>query len=392
MSVKVNCKNLKGDIVVPCSKSLAHRYLLASFLAGDIDAVKDFDAYCDDIAATKECLLKLHDDKVIVNCRESGTSFRFLMAVIPALGIKAEIQISDSLAKRPISELVDVLNSHGAEIKKASDTTYKISGKLMPGKYVIPGNISSQYISALLFALPLLEGDSELIITGKIESKPYIDLTIQTIEAFGIKVLESKDCQWGRFCLTTFGKFESCQTEPSPLTILEGDWSLGAMWLVASKLLGGTIKVLGLNEDSNQGDAMIQDLLEIDDDLDVIVSIQDCPDLAPAIALWAITRNADTTITDVARLKLKESNRLEAIVSVLTELGANIESKDDTIVITGTNHNNLPGTDNTINTYNDHRIVMLAALCSAITDKAVTIDSPEAVNKSYPQFFNEFKL
>ena len=131
MSVKVNCKNLKGDIVVPCSKSLAHRYLLASFLAGDIDAVKDFDAYCDDIAATKECLLKLHDDKVIVNCRESGTSFRFLMAVIPALGIKAEIQISDSLAKRPISELVDVLNSHGAEIKKASDTTYKISGKLV---------------------------------------------------------------------------------------------------------------------------------------------------------------------------------------------------------------------------------------------------------------------
>ena len=390
MNLKVSCKNLKGNIVVPCSKSLAHRYLLASFLAGEIEKVKDFDAYCDDIATTKECLLKLYDNSDIINCHESGTTFRLLMAVIPALGMNVEIHIDESLAKRPISDLVDELNKHGAEIIKTSNTTYKISGKLKPGKYEIPGNISSQYISALLFALPLLDGESELQITEEIESKPYIDLTLQFL-----KFWHKRD---GSF-YTTLGTKRTgpnapklytkmAQKEPSPL---EGDWSLGAMWLVASKLLGNTINVEGLNEESNQADAMIQDLLEIDDDLDVIVSIQDCPDLAPAIALWAINRDADTTITDVSRLKLKESNRLDAIVSVLTELGANIKSKEDCIVIMGTNHHDLPGSDKMINTYNDHRIVMLASLFSIITEKAVNIGSPESVNKSYPNFFKEIE-
>ena len=369
---------------MPCSKSLAHRYMLASFLAGEIDAVKDFDAYCDDLAVTKDCLLKLLNNNVIINCHESGTSFRLLMAVIPALGKTAEIKIADSLAKRPISELLDVLNQHGAKISKADANTYQISGKLQAGKYEIPGNVSSQYISALLFALPLLEGDSELIITGKLESRPYVDLTLQMLDTFGIDYLEFDNG------FKIYGNQEykySNETKES----LEGDWSLGAMWLVASSLTDNNIYVLGLNEDSNQADAMIQDLLEIDDDLDVFVSIQDCPDLAPAIALWALSRNANTTITDVARLKLKESNRLDAIVSVLTELGANIEQKDDTIFITGTNNQNLPGSDKTIDTYNDHRIVMLAALCSVITDKPIIIDSPESVNKSYPNFFNDLE-
>ena len=359
MSIKVNCKNLSGDITVPYSKSLSHRYMLAAFLSGKIDLIESFDAYCEDLAVTKECLLKLSNNEREIDCKESGTTFRFLMAVLPALGINAKIHISNSLAKRPITELIDCLNQHGAEIAKLDENDYQIAGKLQPGVYEIPGNITSQYISALLFAQFAMNSEIEIKVNGEIESKPYVDLTIQTLKG-----------------------------EPSPL---EGDWSLGAMWLAISKILGGSINVVGLNEDSEQADAVFQDLLDIDDDLDVIVSVQDCPDLAPSIALWAIGRDADTTITDAGRLKLKESDRLNAIVSVLTDLGAKIKSQDDRIEIVGNNHKILPGSDKAINAFNDHRIVMLAALCSAITEKPVTIDSPESVSKSYPNFFKEIE-
>lgn len=390
MSLTVDCKNLSGKINVPYSKSMAHRYLIASFLSGNYDAIKKFDEtnISDDVLATKECLLSLisNSSPFMLNCNESGTTLRIIISIIAALGINAEIKTVGTLASRPMDALVNVLREHGAIIEIHENTegrTYSVSGKINPGEYSISGEISSQYISSLLFALPLLGGESIIKIEGEIASKPYIDLTLKTLEEFNIEIKPSRN----NFVISSNQRY----IYPTNATeLLEGDWSQGAIWLSANSHLN-TIEVLGLDEDSLQPDAFIQDVLEIEDDLDVIVSAKDCPDLVPAISLWALPRSGKTTITELNRLKYKESDRLSSLHEIIESLGGNAEIVDDNLIIVGSNGKLLHPKIQLINTYNDHRMVMFASLASVVTDGSVTIDSPESVAKSYPNFFEEIK-
>lgn len=375
MSLTVDCKNLKGKVTVPYSKSMAHRYLLATFLSGNYDAVKNFDEtnISDDVLATKRCLVALIDGNqpVKLNVGESGTTLRLLTSVVAALGLSADFITSGNLANRPMKALTDELARHTS------------GGKLQPGEYRLPGNVSSQYVSSLLFALPLLDGDSKLTIDGELESKPYVDLTLQTLEIFGIEIKIERN----GYAVSGNQKYVYPNDAKS---LLEGDWSQGAMWLAANSILN-SLEIAGLDEDSLQADAFIQDILEIEDDLDVIVSAMDCPDLVPAIVLWALPRNGKTTITDIKRLKYKESDRLEALRDIINKLGGNAELVNNNTIIVNLSKQKLSAPNEPINTYNDHRIVMFASLASMLTDGAITIDTPEAVKKSYPNFFDEIE-
>lgn len=390
MTLTIDCKNLKGNITVPYSKSMAHRYLIANFLASNYDAINNFDEknISLDVLSTKECLQELISDNrpAKLNCRESGTTLRFIISIVAALGIESEITVSGTLISRPMTELVEELRRHGSNIeieRKEDFKVYKISGKISSGNYSLPGNVSSQYISSLLFALPLLEGKSIIQIDGEIESKPYIDLTLETLEKFGIKI----EVSGNSYAVSPNQRY----TSPSnALEIIEGDWSQGAIFLSANSILN-TISVNGLNPDSLQADAFIQDLLEIEDDLDVIISANDCPDLVPSISLWALNRNGETVITDLARLKLKESNRLDALCKIINKLGGKAQVQDDNLIIKGSKGKLLKSTNDVINCYNDHRLVMFSSLASIITDKPVTIDTPDAVKKSYPNFFADIE-
>lgn len=427
MSLTVDCKNLKGSIDIPYSKSLVHRYLFACFLSGEYEIIKNFSDMTnegyrtfgadklnteqngyqipDDIKATLDCLLELSQRKTdaVLRCSESGTTFRFVLALVAALGTRAEIIISGSLVNRPIQEFIDELNKHGANIilkeTNSDETVYQVSGKLKSGEYNLPGNISSQFISALLLTLPILDGDSEIKIHDKVESFPYINLTLNTLENFNIDYEHTEE---NNFIIRGNQKYlysEDCKY------ILEGDWSAASIWYVANKILGNTLTINGVDESSEQADVMIVDLLDIVDDLEVFVSINDCPDLAPAITLWALSRNAKTTITDTERLKLKESNRQKSIVGLVKSIGFNIKIIDNNIVIVNkssiskTNSfistNKSPISNNKISQINcsskDHRIIILASFLSLFTEDAVNIEYPEYVNKSYPNFFEEIE-
>lgn len=370
--LSIDARQLKGEVRIPYSKSVAHRLMVCSFLAGHL---LDIPCESDDVKATANCLSALRDHShgpVILNCGESGTTLRFLKTITRALGIDCTFTVLGNLGNRPIEELDEVLDAH------------TVDGKLVSGDYEIRGDISSQYISGLLMALPLLDGNSRIVVTSSIKSRPYIEMTTKMMSLFGVKVSYDEDNN-------TFyvpGRQEYFMPS-NPSKYLEGDWSNGAIWLVASCLREGLIKVNGLNGATFQGDSFILDVLEIEDGFDAEISVENCPDLAPAIALWAACRNGDTAITDTERLKLKESDRQLAIVFVLKQLGANIRLNRNTILISGTGGIKLRGTDQIINTWNDHRMVMMAAMASIISEQPVKIDNPIAVNKSYPGFFDE---
>lgn len=372
-ALSVNCRNIQGRVMVPCSKSVAHRFLVCLFINGRyseiINIEKKIGTLSDDVEATRECLLAIArgGSDLKLNCRESGTTLRFIMPIVAALGINCKLIAEGSLAVRPMQQFIDELNRHGATIStfvKNGRRSYQISGKLEPGEYTVPGNISSQFVSGMMFASELIEGEVIINLNKKLHSAPYVELTEQAITAF---------------------------SEGNEDRLIEGDWSAGAMWAVASFYREGKIDIFGLREESTQADRRITEILQIDNSLDAEISVEDCPDLAPAIALWAICRNAETKITDAGRLRIKECDRLRAITEMLTQLGATVESTDESITIKGSGNKRLPGSDKVVNTYGDHRMVMLAALLSLVTEEPVLIDNPYPIKKSYPDFFEDVR-
>ena len=269
----------------------------------------------------------------------------------------------------------------------------RLSGKLSGGHYTIPGNISSQYITGLLFALPLVNEDSVLEITQAIESGPYIDLTRDCLERSGIDIGRETDRRYvikGRQSYDLSGDYD-----------IEGDWSNGAFFICASAMSGGDLKVSNLREDSLQGDRKVLDVLR---DLGfeirrengsisigrgelrgITIDAREIPDIIPPLAAVACMVKGTTRIINAGRLVIKESNRLLAIYEILKELGADIELGEDSLTINGKGH--LKG--GTVDSYNDHRMVMMASICSLISDGDITINGAEAVNKSYPGFFED---
>lgn len=380
---------LHGTIPAIASKSMAHRLLICGALAEEKTEVLCCST-SKDIDATRACLQGLFSEGKLP-CGESGTTLRLLLPVAAALGKTVEFHMEGRLPQRPMHPLDEQLVAHGARLSRPQEDILRCEGKLSPGDYTLPGNVSSQYISGLLLALPLLDAPSTLTVTGKVESEPYIHMTLATMETFGISVKKEENVY----------HIPACGYKSSGSVTVEGDWSNAAFWLCAGAL-GKAVSVTGLDKNSLQGDKNIADILQnfgakVTWEGDTItvspgkltacdIDAAAIPDLVPVVAVVASAAEGTTRIYNAQRLRLKESDRLETVTQMLTALGGKVEQTEDGLLITGTLL-----TGGTVDSVNDHRIAMAAAVASILCKAEVTVLDAQAVNKSYPQFWEDFE-
>lgn len=431
MKVIINKPCIEGRVKAIASKSHAHRILICAALAD-----KETNIVCeessDDIKATVNCLKSMgadikktnngykvtpiniskmnskemicngsvcvisqNDDAIKIDCNESGSTLRFLLPLCCILDKEVDIYMQGRLPMRPLTPLYEELISHGATISEQGKVPLKTKGVITSGEYTLPANISSQYISGLLFVLPLLDGDSTITLTEKIESKSYIDMTIDVLKIYGINI------EWNENIIYVKGNQK--YISPSEI-IVEGDWSNIAFWLCAGALNQKEITCYNLNFDSLQGDKAVVDILikmgakiiyEGNDTITlsknnlegVVIDANNIPDLVPILALVASVSKGISTIINASRLRLKESDRIESVVSTLNKLGADIEETEEGMIIYGKEQ--LNGGE--IDSYNDHRIAMMASIAALVCNGPVIINNAEAVNKSYSKFYEDYK-
>jgi len=373
MTVTLRPGTLEGEIAAIPSKSDLHRLMIAAWLAGmDIDTLP---VISDDIAATRDCLQR----NAVCNCRESGSTLRFLLPVMAALCRTITFTGEGRLPERPMQPLVDLLREHGCTVSREK-LPITISGQLQPGNFALPGDISSQYVTGLLFALPLLNGNSEITLTSPLESRGYVDMTLRTLRKFNVVINE-----------TAHGfAVPGGQTylPPGGTLMPEGDWSNAAFWLAANAL-GSGIRVTGLDEGSAQPDRAIAGLLKNCGDMDA----SQCPDLVPIIAVVMALTPGDRLapagrheITNAARLRIKESDRLHAMAVNLNALGADVTELPDGLIIRG--RPSLRGGE--VDSFGDHRIAMAMAIAALMCEQEVTLQGAQAVRKSYPAFWEDY--
>lgn len=401
---------LSGKIKAISSKSHAHRVLICSALANEPTKI-NCNVLSKDITATLECLktlgadIKTEENTIFVNpqkfsekaeidCGESGSTLRFLLPVVSALGIDTKINAHGRLPERPLSPLKEELEKKGVAFETDDKYPLHITGNLQSGEYELAGNVSSQFVSGLLFALPLLEGDSKIKLIPPVESKPYIDMTVATLHDFGIEIEETEN--------TYIIKGNQKYISPKEITI-EGDWSNSAFFLCAGALSKDGVTVSGLDINSTQGDRKIIDILkrmgasvEVNNNeitvkknklMGTMVNGGDIPDLVPIVSVMgAMCDKGVTHIVNASRLRLKESDRIATTEALLTKVGAAVSETDDGLVIWG--ENELIG--GRVEGANDHRIVMSAAILSCLCSLPVDIVGAEATQKSYPHFFEDF--
>ncbi|MDO5088309.1 MAG: 3-phosphoshikimate 1-carboxyvinyltransferase [Leptotrichiaceae bacterium] len=420
MKVKIKPGTLKGEIKIPPSKSYSHRAIIAASLAensgkSEISNLK----FSVDIKTTTEIMenwgadiIKGEDSLVIkgnggkivpddkyTQCNESGSTVRFLIPV----GLTSENEFifdgKGKLAERPLDSYYRIFEKQGIfyETEKGG-LPLKVKGKLQSGTYEIDGNISSQFITGLLYALPLLEGDSEIKVNKTLESKGYVDLTLEILELAGIKVRNNG-----------YENFEIRGNQiykPFNYTV-EGDYSQAAFWIVAGIIAGkqgNEIKCLNLNKKSLQGDREIVEItermgadLEIHDDHIIIrpsetegtvIDISQCPDIGPILTVLAALSKGKTEIVNAERLRIKESDRITSIKTELNKIGAEIEETENSLIIYG--KDKFKG-GVTVSAWNDHRIAMALAVASIKCEKEIIIEEAESVKKSYPHFWEDFK-
>ena len=392
MKVTVNGKSLRGQIPAIASKSMAHRYLILSSLCDEITGIR-CENRSDDISATARCLksmgkvLSYSEGKYyvgsgkstyrpVLDCGESGSTLRFLLPIVCALGHEAKFIRGRRLSVRPLNALTRELCRHGCTVTESENGILCIGGKLMPGYYHLPGDISSQFISGLLMALPLCRGDSVIEIEGKPASEPYIDMTLDAQRTFGVHIEKTEN----GFKVPGNTKYVSPGTAE-----VEGDWSAASFWLCAG-YLGADITVTGLDNNSFQGDKRINtELLKLRSPGKVLLDATDIPDLVPVLAVCAAVRDGQTVIYNAARLRGKESDRLSTVSKMLGSLGCRCCETEDGLKISGEVLH--PGT---VSACGDHRIAMAAAAASVAAGN-VTVDGAEAVSKSYPAFWEDFR-
>lgn len=395
MKLTVNGKGLHGSIPAIASKSMAHRLLICAALSHDPSQIR-CETLSDDINATAGCLRALGceltytggtfyaspakaPERAIIDCGESGSTFRFLLPVIAALGVSCRIDMHGRLPSRPLSPLYGELCRHGAALSAEGTNPLLASGKLRGGTYNLRADVSSQFISGLLFALPLCEEDSKIVLTGRRESASYVEMTLSALRAYGIKITATAD----GYAISGKQKYRS----PASLAV-EGDWSNGAFWLSCAAL-GAPLTVTGLDPESLQGDRKVVDALaEITKEGSrAMIDAQDIPDLVPILSVVAAAQKKTTVIYNAARLRLKESDRIESTAALLRAIGASVTETEDGLRIKGNPDSLHPGK---VDSANDHRIAMAAAIASFVCG-SVEIEGAEAVNKSYPAFFEDFR-
>ncbi len=376
---------LRGEITPIPSKSQAHRLLI---LAAFADAPSEL--LCAetnrDIEATADCLNALGADirrtdtgyvvrpvrvlaeKAVLNCCESGSTLRFLLPVAGALGVDSTFLLEGRLPQRPLSPMWEEMERMGCTLSRPTPNTIRCAGKLRPGHYTIDGGVSSQYITGFLLALSLPDSPSVLEITGKLESAPYVDLTKDALRRFGT------DPEHPGLC-----KLHS----PGTLTV-EADWSNAAFFLAAN-ILGSALDIRGLNPNSAQGDRAAAWLLPELTRKALTIDASDIPDLVPILSVTAACLHG-AVFTNIRRLRLKESDRVASVIAMLEALGGHAEAGDNTLHIFGTG---LVG--GTVDSVNDHRIAMSAAIAAIRCTEPVTILGAQCVQKSYPKFFDEYR-
>lgn len=370
---------LAGAVTPPPSKSLLHRLLIADALAGE-----DLPVVCrgegEDIAATRRCLIELltsGERLPTLDCGESGSTLRFLIPLALVLRGGAVFVGHGRLMERPLRPYLESFDPDEVEWSLEGDLL-TVEGTLSAGTYRLPGNLSSQFITGLLFALPLLEGESRIELTAPLESRPYVELTLAVLKDFKVEV----DVKENSFIVDGPQEYKANEREP------EADWSQGAFWYAAN-FLEQKVEVRGLDPDSVQGDRQIArwywsmarpGALELD--------LAQCPDLLPPAALMAAVRAGTTHFVGAGRLRDKESDRLAAVTRVLSALGAQVEEEPEGLVLHGPCR--LRG-GVTVDPAGDHRIAMMAAIAAAVCDAPVTILNGECVNKSYPSFWEDYR-
>ena len=417
---------MKTIRIIP-SKSDAHRAYIATALSGADFSHVVCDETSEDIEATKRCLAAMLSGDENLYCGESGSTLRFLLPVVGALGIRGVFRPEGRLIDRPLSPLKEELCSHGMSVSVLNDSI-TAEGNLLSGIYRIPGNISSQFISGLLFALPLLDGDSEIIVEGELESSPYVDMTVETLGRFGVEVDDETDMSFSGsdFIQSRTFRIKGNQKYKAPdKYVVEGDWSNAAFWLTMGAIGDEPIRVEGLRIGSMQGDERVLDALdvfgvrfEVGEDRKSRIEGSNCyveaypsnermqgiiwdasetPDMVPAVALMGAFAKGETRIVNAGRLRLKESDRLRTVAETLAALGVKADELEDGLAIGGLNLDGTPGTmlnEATLQSFGDHRIAMMAAAASvsmAGTNRTIKLEGYDSVRKSYPAFFDIMK-
>lgn len=387
MNVTIKSGLAQGKVKAPPSKSMAHRYLIAAALAQGVSTVRGIE-YSQDVLATLDCLKALgvefqtagntvtvwgglHPPKEPLLCRESGSTLRFFIPLCLLFGQPVTLCGSPRLMERPQTVYEELCSEKDFYFTRKNDEI-TLCGRLECGDYTVDGGVSSQFITGLLFALVTLKGKSTLHLTGKVESRSYIDLTLSALRAFGFRV----DWSAADTLCVEGGGGTACETE------VEGDWS-NAAFFEALNLLGGAVEVEGLFETSLQGDRVYRAYFEALRKGTPTLSLADCPDLGPILMAVAAACNGAELI-HTSRLKFKESDRGGAMAQELAKCGVRVTVEEDRIFIPG---GQLTASQVPFSGHNDHRIVMSAAvLCTRIGG---TIEGAEAVAKSLPDFFEK---
>ena len=398
MTVTVNTEALSGTVPAIPSKSYAHRMLICAAFSE-----KPCRIFCtsgsEDILATIRCLNAMGasitfengvvevmpvDRKAMpsfasMDCGESGSTLRFLLPVACALGIEGEFVMHGRLGQRPLSPLYEELLRHGARLAPQGTQPFSVSGRLTDPHFVIAANVSSQFISGLLFALPLMGGGT-IRMTGEIQSGSYLDITAECMRLAGIDVTLQGDTY----------RVQGTYRMP-PESTVQGDWSNAAFWLCAGAIGTRSVTVTGLDVLERFG----ADVRKTEDSVTVspaklsgiVLDASDIPDLVPVITAVACRAEGETIIEHAERLRIKESDRIQSVCALLEAFGADYEERPDGMVIRG----GTPLHGAAVSSCNDHRIAMTAAVMTLLTDSAITIEQAESVNKSYPSFYEDYR-
>ena len=415
-------KKLEGAVLPPPSKSMLHRYIISASLAKGVSKIRNIN-FSDDIVATIEGMKKFGasiefkedinsnyleidgtntfnenflNNNSIIDCKESGSTLRFLL---PLALIKKNIisfKGEGKLFTRPLKPYFENFDKYGIKYFYENENQLFLDGELKAGTYEIDGNISSQFITGLLFSLPLLQSSSKILLRGKLESSSYIDMTLDCLKKFGIEI---KNKNYSEFII------EGNQTFKSADLTVEADFSQAAFFLVANAT-GSKIDIQGLNENSLQGDKKIIDFINLIDNAQygkrLIIDGSETPDIIPILSLKAAMKNVETEIVNLSRLRIKESDRLSATVCELKKMGFDIKEKKDSILINSRYEENsvintLYGDDMinlsepvAVSSHADHRIAMLLAIASTCFDGEILLDNLDCVKKSYPNFWEVF--
>lgn len=399
-----------ANVFIPSSKSYVHRMAICAALADGISKITNVN-FSNDITATLRCLSalgcnsevtedtitiyggKFSDDLCVYNCDESASTLRFMIPVVLAATGKGKFIGTETLLKRPLDTYFEIFDSNDINYDYKSGEYLLAQGGFSKDEYSLDGGVSSQFVTGMLLALAHLGGKKKLNIIGNLSSAPYVDITREVMAQFGVRVkYDGKS-----FIIDGDSKFNSGEV------VAQGDYSQSAFFLVAA-MLGGKIALKNLSQSTSQGDAVIVELIEkmggkitksdecIIAEKSTLKSIgtidaENFPDIVPPLALLCTQCEGDTVITNVSRLKIKESNRLLAVETLLTKLGADVKTDDNNIYIKG--GAKLHGA--TVSAFNDHRIAMTAAVASIVAEGSVTIEESESVKKSYPRFFEDFE-